>query len=130
MERGVAARNDRSYVSAARSLLRLMWLLDFVQDLLRELLTPHADGTPLPSLAGAAGAAYQTALAPHHPWVLRKTVGGALMMLGTSREAFFSYLGGSEADMAPRLQAFAAQMLPVRESLWGYFRANGIADLP
>ncbi len=76
MARGVAARFDWSYVSGARSLLRLMWFLDFVYHLLRHLLD-----NPAATLRDSATVAYDTALAPHHPWLLRKTIAAALMVL-------------------------------------------------
>lgn len=58
---GKAAVNSGSYVSGARSTLRLMWFLDFIHALLGGLL---AD--PAASLSTAARAAYRQALEPHH----------------------------------------------------------------
>ncbi len=83
MGRGLAPRNDRGYVSCARSLLRMMWFLDFVGALLHNLL----DLPPTESLASCGGKAYEVALAPHHPWLLRKTIASALMLL-PSRQSF------------------------------------------
>ena len=59
-----------------------MWFLDFVYILLERLLQ-H----PETSLKDCAHEAYEVSLSPHHPWILRKTIHAALMMLPT-KETF------------------------------------------
>lgn len=83
VSRGVQGRKDSTFVSASRSVLRLMWFLDFVTTLLRGLLE-DGEGKSLSQLARGA---YDSALAPHHPWLLRQTVSAGLLML-PSKDAF------------------------------------------
>ncbi len=82
ISRDVASRNDWTFVSGSRSLLRLLWFLDFVALLLAHIL--EQPGAPLKD---AASVAYEAALSPHHPWILRKTIHAALHMLPT-KETF------------------------------------------
>lgn len=53
-----------TYVSGARSLLRLLWFLDFLHSLIGQLLEDRKE------LRECAQVAYDAALAPHHPWIL------------------------------------------------------------
>lgn len=128
MRRGVHKRNDREYVSGARSLLRLMWFLDFLQALIGRLVSD----TDAKELRACAQEAYDEALAPHHPWVLRKTIGAAMYLL-PSKDSFMTTLAGdasSPAELRPKLREFLAVMNPVRTALWAFYDAHGIRDLP
>lgn len=131
MERGTERMNSPGkYVSGARSVLRLMWFLDFLRSLLAQL----ADADSAKELRECAQVAYDTALASHHPWILRKTIGGAIYFL-PHKATFLANLAaaGGLADTSSiqaRLSAFLECMEPVRLSLWDFYRSHGIADLP
>jgi hypothetical protein len=131
MERGTERMNaPGKYVSGARSVLRLMWFLDFLQSLLAQL----ADPASAKELKDCAQTAYDTALAPHHPWILRKTIGGAIYFL-PHKATFWGNLAaaGGSADpvaMQARLGTFLEAMEPVRASLWEFYRRHGLTELP
>ena len=125
--KGAAERNDRGHVSASRSLYRLMWVLDFISALLSELVD-----LPAESLREAATHAYEATLAPHHSWVMKKTVSAALLLL-PSRAAFLKGLAGPEGgedrpDFPDRVRAFVASFKPVRDELWRMYRELGLVD--
>jgi hypothetical protein len=79
----------------------------------------------------SASTAYEEALAPHHPWLLRKTIGAAMYFLPT-REAFLNNLspGLPAAELTKKLQEFCDLMNPVRLHLWDFYRKRNIQDLP
>jgi hypothetical protein len=76
--RGVATRNDWTFAAGTYHLSRLLWFLDFVYELLLHLVDNMQTATPLKD---SATLAYERSLAPHHPWILRKTISAALMIL-------------------------------------------------
>jgi Glycolipid transfer protein (GLTP) len=118
--------NKHHYVSGSRSLLRLMWFLDFIYHLMHNL-TSQADK----ELSESAQSAYDTALAPHHPWLLRKTIGGAIYFL-PSRSHFLQNLDpeATEDVIIKRLLEFLDCMNPVRQYLWKHYEDLHITDLP
>jgi hypothetical protein len=103
-----------------------MWFLDFTNAMLGAML---AD--PGLELKPAAVRAYETALAPRHPWVLRMTVGAAMMML-PSRASFFDSLSGGlpPAELNHKLREFVHVMNRVRVELWDFYKAHNITELP
>lgn len=118
------------YVSGTRSLLRLMWFLDFLHSLISNLVKEGDDKRELSSYAQEA---YDVALAKHHPWLLRKTIGGAMHFL-PAKAKFFKNLAGEGGDVdavvRPRLRTFLTLMNPVREELWKFYTDLKITDLP
>lgn len=128
MKRDVHKRNDSKFVSGSRSLLRLMWFLDFLNALISRLLN-EGDSKELRLCAQEA---YDEALGHHHPWILRKTIGAAMYLL-PSKDSFLHTLAGdasTPAELRPRLQDFLTTMNPVRLALWAFYDAHGIRDLP
>lgn len=150
VEHGLAAKNDgkTGYVSASRSILRLMWFLDFVHVLISRL-TSGPDVT----LRSCAQDAYATALAPHHGWLLRKTIGAALLAT-PSRATFVANLErkstasssssgsssgggggrgmgtGQEKDLMGRLQDFLEHVGQVKGTLWQFYQQKHLVNLP
>ena len=61
-----------------------------------ELVT-HMDAHPDQELRKSAGHAYDVALGPHHPWLLRKTVGAAMLTL-PYREKFLKDVSTTTAE--------------------------------
>lgn len=58
---------EYEYTSSARTLLRTMWLLDFVSTLFRMI----DENREISSLTNIAKEAYAQTLGIHHPWVIR-----------------------------------------------------------
>jgi Glycolipid transfer protein (GLTP) len=132
MERKVTASVTSKYTSASRSILRLLWFMDFLEVLIGHLLNP----TPAyPQLKHMATDAYEKALAPHHPWVVRQTIAAA-MYFCPSEEAFWKRIVAEtdphrELDEVKKaLGAFLIEMAPVRVKLWAFFKDNKLEDLP
>jgi hypothetical protein len=136
---GVAGTNTRSFVSASRSILRLMWLTDFIFLLLTRLVD-----APDAQLSECAREAYKAALEPHHAWAVRTTIGAAMSFL-PSREQFLRSLsqdplapaagGGGDAagggGIEDKLRAFlTTQLQPVRGELWRFYTEQGLTELP
>ena len=104
-----------------------MWVLDFIAVLLTDVTDKPAE-----SLKDAASSAYEATLAPHHSWIMKKTVSAALMLL-PAKEAFLKNLAGPEGghdapDFSDRVRAFVASFAPVRAELWRVYRALGLVD--
>ena len=57
---------EYKYTSTSRTVLRNLWLMDFVYHLMKNL---HEDQST--SLSSCAKDAYSKGLGPHHPWVIR-----------------------------------------------------------
>ena len=146
----MADSNSSTYVSGARSTLRLMWFLDFITQLIAGLLSD-----PSAQLSTAAKAAYKAALEPHHGWALKHTINAAMNFLPT-RQAFFQGLAGpsppapqaagampmtaggggagagymTPAEIEGKLGAFLSTVEPVRQELWRYYGQLGLTQLP
>lgn len=125
ISKGIEAQNTSKYVSGSRSLLRLMWFLDFLSALLGRLLQDKTE------LKECATTAYEEALAPHHPWIVRKSIGAAMYFV-PSKEKFWHNLAGSHDSsyIRPRLQQFVELVEVLRAELWAYYRAHKIDKLP
>lgn len=105
--------------------------LDFISALMARLTAAPPPGGAHPELRVAAQAAYDVALAPHHPWILRTTIGGAMYFL-PHRAAFLAALGAGmpPAELEPALAAFVGKVDPVRDELWRHYKALGLQELP
>lgn len=125
MKKGVEKQNAGTYVSGARSLLRLMWFLDFLAVLIRLLLEDALE------LKECAQKAYDEALAPHHPWVLRTTIGAAMYFL-PYKAVFWKNLAGSDdlTVVKPKMREFLEEMEPVRAELWRFYNEHKLTGLP
>lgn len=65
------------YESTARTVLRLMWFLDYVAVLLEKLINNQND-----SLGSICSEAYSIALAPHHPFTVRFAARTGMLIVG------------------------------------------------
>jgi hypothetical protein len=127
----VTERNGRGYISGARSILRLLWFMDFLQVLIGHLTVPH----PGMELKAMASDAYDKALAPHHPFLVRKTIGAAMMFCPTEANFWKRIVNETapprdEAAIKGALAAFLVEMAPVREALWAFFKELKLEGLP
>ena len=87
---------------------------------------------PAKSLKECAQAAYEPTLMPHHSWVMKKTVGAALMLL-PAKEVFMKSLAGPEGgehapEFADKVRAFVASFGPLRAELGRFYKATGLDD--
>jgi Glycolipid transfer protein (GLTP) len=130
MDRKVEAQNGSKggYTSGARSVLRMMWFMDFLGILIRHLLED------VKTLKESAQDAYSKGLGPHHPWVVRTAISAA-MAFCPSKDVFWTNLLKESTVTDPSrikviLGEFLAQMEPVREYLWNYYRTRKIDELP
>lgn len=126
MARGLVQTQPAGYVTGARSLLRLMWFLDFVCTLLAGLLQ-----NPASELRPTASRAYDAALANHHPWLLRKAIGAAMLAL-PSRATFMRNISAGEdmSVLTEDLGEFVRLLEQVRLELWRFYSVNGLTELP
>ena len=81
-----------TYTSTARTVTRNLWLLDFLYVLMSNLAD---DATA--TLPSAVKEAYSQGLGPHHPWILRKAAGVAMIAV-MSRETFEKDTGATIED--------------------------------
>ena len=82
-----------------------------------------------------ASEAYEKALAPHHPWVVRKTIGAAMMFCPTEASFWKRIVNETspprdEATIKAALASFLIEMAPVRDSLWEFFHELKLENLP
>ncbi len=68
---------EYTYNSSARNLVRMWWLSKFLTKLLDNLIN-----SPAMTLVESCQDAYTTGFADHHPWLVRKGAGLAMMAAG------------------------------------------------
>lgn len=105
--------------SGARTLLRLMWALKFIDCLLLNLL-PEKDVT----LKEAVANAYDRALAEHHAWAIRTSVKAAINVL-PSKEHFVKRIGATK-QLVEKLSAILAPMV---SAMYKYYEKRKLLDL-
>lgn len=124
---GVAAAKPPP--SAARTLLRLMWALKFIDVLLSHLKNAMASDSDMPpaqrTLRAAVSTAYEQALAEHHSWALRRTVRAALALLPTM-ETFVAKVGVTPAH----LQRLETSMTPIVRAMYRFYSKHDLLNLP
>lgn len=103
-----------------------MWLSDFLSVLLGSL-----GQDPKLSTSDAAKKAYNEALGPHHPLMLR-TVAKLGMSAAPSRKNFNTKLfpGESEEKICEQLNNVTALIDQMRTVLWKFYTDNKLTELP
>jgi len=128
MDLKLERQHSGKYVSAARSLLRLTWFLDFLEVLLKHLLEDKVE------LKEMARDAYDKALGIHHPWVVRTGIHAAIYFCPTKATFWKNLMAAcvsSDLDHVKKsLANFLVEMEPVRVSLWEFWKAHKLEDLP
>ena len=109
-----------NYTSTARTVTRNLWLLDFLY-----ILMGMVADDPKMALPTAVKEAYNKALGPHHPWIIRKAAGAAMIAV-MSREKFEADTGCKQEDY----NVFKESVFAVKEVLWKFYKENGLEDLP
>jgi len=65
----------KNYISACRTFLRLLWFLEYLIDVFDSMLKDDGSG----AMKTILGNSYDKVLAPHHPFLVKKAVGLALL---------------------------------------------------
>lgn len=81
------------YISTSRHLFRGSWFFAFLAEIFRGFYEDRAS-----KLSKIAGDAYNKALGPHHPWMLRK-VAGVAMNAVNYREVFLKNVTSEQAKV-------------------------------
>ena len=76
----------KDYCSTSRHLWRGVWFFHFLSILFKDVNTNRKE-----SISSIASKAYTKALAPYHPWLLRKIAGAAMLAI-RGREGFVNSL--------------------------------------
>lgn len=119
--------------SCSRTLLRLMWALKFSNYLLEGLgktSDPEsglADGDR--TLKWAVGRAYDSALAEHHSWAVRRSVKTACTLLPTT-EAFMNRVGVDLKRSEGYISRLSVYMSPLVERMYKYYEEKDLLQLP
>jgi len=116
----------KKYESTTRTVLRLMWFLDFTSAILDNLSKDRKL-----SLTTAAKSAYNETLGPHHPLLVR-TAAGLAMMACPNRDKLLNSLfpGVTEEDRYRNLDKLVELIVPIKKALWKYYEENGLTKLP
>lgn len=130
------ARTPKAPSPATRTLLRLMWACRFLDVLMQELADAFAadsasesdgsseDGSrprpPTITLRDAVGRAYDTALAKHHSWGVRRTVSAAVYLLPT-KEVFVDKLGVDIEKRSEYLARINASLSPLVHRMYAFY---------
>jgi len=115
------------YESTARTVLRLMWFLDFVSSLVGQMETNRKT-----SVATACKKAYDQALAPHHDWKIRLAAKTA-MTFAPGRKTLLAALfpeGTPEEEQYAEIRKMMELVEPTRKYLWDYFKEHDLTKLP
>jgi hypothetical protein len=110
---------EYKYTSTSRTVLRNLWLMDFVYHLMKNL---HEDKST--SLSHCAKDAYGKGLGPHHPWVVRQAAKVA-MLACPSRDTFIAGTGGTYDDILFVMECCEK----VKTPLWLFYEKKGLNKL-
>jgi len=112
---------------ATRTMLRLMWFCDFVWHLLRQLHEDRKKG-----ISDSCKEAYNIALGPHHPFVVR-TAAKVAMMAAPNRKNLMKILFPEDVDEEDRykyIKEWHACIEKIKKPLWEYYEFNELTGLP
>lgn len=127
INKGIERENSKEYTSTARSLLRLLWFLDFLLKLL-ELVFADSDA----HLATLVRHAYELTLAPHHSLALRTAARIAIRYVPDTDAFVAQMLGEGKTwdQYKAQLTQLITRVSPLRESLWAFYHDNSLENLP
>jgi len=124
VEREMAEDCTRVPASGSRTLLRLMWGVEFIRVLLDEM--GHND-----EMATKEGLriAYNKVLYEHHPWVVRQAVSMAVH-LAPSRETFLASLGLDMSKKDEYLNRLLPALTRTSQKMYAFYERHSLLDLP
>eukprot|EP00347_Sterkiella_histriomuscorum_P023651 403333863 len=108
------------FTSTARTVLRNMWLLDFLHHFMNQI---YNDRTA--KLSSCAKFAYSEGLGPHHPWAIRQ-VAKVGMLAAPSRDSFLTETKATYEQ----IDEFRTELERFRPALWSYYKEKNLIDLP
>eukprot|EP00331_Platyophrya_macrostoma_P032096 CAMPEP_0176443614 /NCGR_PEP_ID=MMETSP0127-20121128/22543_1 /TAXON_ID=938130 /ORGANISM="Platyophrya macrostoma, Strain WH" /LENGTH=228 /DNA_ID=CAMNT_0017828907 /DNA_START=92 /DNA_END=778 /DNA_ORIENTATION=- len=114
------------YESSARTVLRMLWFTEFLSIMLARLGTD-----PKKAASDAAKEAYEKALGPHHPFMLRQAAKVA-MLAAPGRKTFNTKLFPTlrEDEICIYLVSIEDQIEKFRKPMIKFFKENNLMDLP
>eukprot|EP01017_Pseudomicrothorax_dubius_P015707 TRINITY_DN1798_c0_g1_i5.p2 TRINITY_DN1798_c0_g1~~TRINITY_DN1798_c0_g1_i5.p2 ORF type:complete len:227 (+),score=65.16 TRINITY_DN1798_c0_g1_i5:72-752(+) len=117
----------KKYESATRNILRMMWFLDYEDELFAQLLANKEEKDMTPPCK----AAYEKALAPRHAMLVRAAARVA-MSAAPNKEKGFKQLWGDRTlpEIYDLIEKTLAVLRPVRERLWTYYTERKLDKLP
>mmetsp|Transcript_10054 Transcript_10054/g.19817 ORF Transcript_10054/g.19817 Transcript_10054/m.19817 type:complete len:207 (+) Transcript_10054:19-639(+) len=113
--------------STARTLLRMMWFLDFLVSFSKMFANQ-----PTRKLSELVREAYDDALAPHHPWAVR-TASRLGIRTVPNRQNFILKLFGealSDSQLAEMFLRLAEVVQPLKDVLWQFYVDYNLTALP
>lgn len=117
------------YTSCTRTLLRLSWFLDFFNTILVNSLTKSEK-----SFSDCIKDSYEKALAPHHPWLVRKGASVGISFAPSKREkAMKSFFGGEEKwddSVKEKVQKLASAVEKVWKRIHEIYDSKKLLELP
>lgn len=130
VEREIANKTTHAGKKAAgatRTVVRLLWFLDFIAVLLAKLAA-----SPQVALVTTIGNTYDETLSPRHVWVLRRVVKSGLSLV-PDKKVFVERLGVaalSEQEQCGKFRLWANTLDAVRGDLWAYMGSKGLMEIP
>jgi len=116
----------KNYEATSRTVLRLMWFLDFTSVMLNNIQNDRKV-----AISDAAKRAYSEALGPHHPFIVR-TAAGLAMMAAPGRDKLLNGLfpATSEDEKYKYVKQIVDLVGPIRTFLWKFYTDNELTKLP
>lgn len=115
--------------SVARTLLRLLWALEFISMLLNYIMQSLKPDSPIPperrTMKSAVSTSYEAALAFNHPWTLRSAVRASLVFL-PSRDEFIDKIGAN----SEYLERFESSITPTVNNMKTFYEKENLLKLP
>lgn len=108
-----------TYASTARTALRDMWLLDYVTLMLKDIRD-----FPDKTMKEVSKNAYEVALAPHHPWLIRNIASVAVAAVPSKED----FLEKANCDIQQIGEA-VEKLTILKDALWAFYKENGIDEL-
>jgi hypothetical protein len=116
------------YTSSTRTLLRLSWFLDFFNNICINCLTNEKK-----SFAECISLAYDTVLAPHHPWLVRKGASIGISFAPSKRDkAMKAFFGVEKYDeeYKAKMERWRAAIEKVWKAVHQIYVSKNLLELP
>lgn len=115
----------KKYISTARSLLRMMWLMTFIKVFFNDSLATNST-----KLAPMLDHAYDEAFGEKHSWIVRNGAKLAIKAAPNKQYLIEVFLGkNDEVLFAKTVTQLLGYLNPIWDALWQYYRANNLVDL-
>lgn len=111
---------EAEYTATARTLLRTMWLLDFIT-MMFKLIVENKDK----SLSNIAKESYAHTLGTHHPWVVRQAAKVAMYAIPSKEALILST--GLTFDQCIEISSNADL---IKIELWAFYKEHKLDSLP